>query len=175
MRYQINLLPNREGNFTDKIIYFSFHYLRYILVITQLVVISVFFYRFQIDQQVVDLKDSIKQKSEIILVSSSLLKDIRAIDIKMQSITRAANDQQAMLNMYQYFLNTFPSELFVSTFDMTSTGITFTGYTSNANMIRIYNNRLLKDKRFELIKLSNINKDDVNYTFSFELKNYIGK
>lgn len=172
MRYQINLLPPRDNNFTDRIIYFSFHYLRYILVITQLVVIGVFFYRFQIDQQVVDLKDSIKQKSEIITVSNSLLKETKVIDTKMQSISAALANQQSLQQMYSYFLSTFPADLYLSKMEMDSGGITSEGYTQNVNTIKMYYARLTQDKKFLDVKLDSIKKDDSNYIFSFTLKNF---
>ena len=74
MKYQINLLQEKEKDISGKIIYFALHYLRYILVVTQIVVIAVFFYRFKIDQEVIDLRDELKQKQEIVQVSSPLLK-----------------------------------------------------------------------------------------------------
>ena len=61
MKYQINLLQEKEKDISGKIIYFALHYLRYILVVTQIVVIAVFFYRFKIDQEVIDLRDELKQ------------------------------------------------------------------------------------------------------------------
>ncbi|PJB87766.1 hypothetical protein CO083_05355, partial [Candidatus Roizmanbacteria bacterium CG_4_9_14_0_8_um_filter_34_12] len=64
MKYKINLLLPKEKNWLDKVIYFGLNYLRYILVITQTVIIMVFFYRFKIDQEIVDLKDAVKQKQE---------------------------------------------------------------------------------------------------------------
>lgn len=172
MRYQINLLPPRDNNITDRIIYFSFHYLRYILVITQLVVIGVFFYRFQIDQQVVDLRDSIKQKSEIITVSNSLLKEMKTIDTKMQSIGIAVNNQGNLQKMYEYFLSSFPADLYLTKMELKPGEITIEGYTQNINIVKQYHNRLTQDKKFLEIKLESIKREDVNYIFTFSLKKF---
>lgn len=174
MRYQINLLPPRDNNFTDRIIYFSFHYLRYILVVTQLVVIGVFFYRFQIDQQVVDLRDSIKQKSEIITVSSSLLKEMKTIDTKMQSISIAVENQNQLQEMYAYFLSSFPADLYLTKMELKSNGITIEGYTQNINTVKVYHSRLTRDNKFLEIKLDTIKKEDVNYIFTFSLRKFDG-
>lgn len=172
MRYQINLLPPRDNNFTDRIIYFSFHYLRYILVITQLVVIGVFFFRFQIDQKVVDLRDSIKQKSEIITVSNSLLKEMKTIDIKMQSIGVAIENQSTLQKMYEYFLSSFPADLFLTKMELRNDGIIIEGYTQNIIIVKLYHARLNQDKKFLDIKLSTIKKEDINYIFTFSLKKF---
>ena len=174
MRYQINLLPPRDNNITDKIIYFSFHYLRYILVITQLVVIGVFFYRFQIDQQVIDLKDSIKQKNEIIVVSNALLKDMKTIDIKMRSIAQALDKQNNLEKMYAYFFSTFPADLYLTKLEMNNDEITVIGYTSNITTVKLYHSRLTRDKMFKEVKLDTIKKEDLNYIFTFSLKKFVG-
>ncbi len=174
MRYQINLLPPRDNNITDKIIYFSFHYLRYILVITQLVVIGVFFYRFQIDQQVIDLKDSIKQKNEIIVVSNALLKDMKTIDIKMRSIAQALDKQNSLEKMYAYFFSTFPADLYLTKLEMNNDEITVIGYTPNITTVKLYHSRLTRDKMFKEVKLDTIKKEDLNYIFTFSLKKFVG-
>lgn len=41
--YDINLLPKEKNKLTDKILHFLLYYFRYIIVITQIVVIAVFF------------------------------------------------------------------------------------------------------------------------------------
>jgi len=66
MRHRINLLEKKEQSLLDRLTFFGLNYLRYIIVITQLVVIGVFFYRFQIDQRIIDLKEGVEQKKEIV-------------------------------------------------------------------------------------------------------------
>ena len=73
MRYKINLLEKKDIGLLDKLTFFSLNYLRYIIVITQLVVIGVFFYRFQIDQKIIDLKEGVEQKKEIVKIVLPLL------------------------------------------------------------------------------------------------------
>ena len=48
MKYKINLITKRKEKAVDKVIYFVMNYLRYILVITQIVVIGVFFYNLKL-------------------------------------------------------------------------------------------------------------------------------
>jgi len=73
MRYNINLIEKKEVSLLDRLIFFCLNYLRYIIVITQLVVIGVFFYRFQIDQRIIDLKEGVDQKKEIVKIVLPLL------------------------------------------------------------------------------------------------------
>ena len=68
MRYKINLLEKKDIGLLDKLTFFGLNYLRYIIVVTQLIVIGVFFYRFQIDQRIIDLKEAVEQKREIVKI-----------------------------------------------------------------------------------------------------------
>jgi len=110
MKYKINLLPEKERDFLDKGIYFVVHYLRYVLVITQIVVISVFFYRFKIDQEIIDLKDELQQKQEIVAVSGSLLKEAEIVDLKTKQIREILVNQALFAEPFTYFLDTFPND-----------------------------------------------------------------
>ena len=114
MKYQINLLKEKEKDISGKIIYFALHYLRYILVVTQIVVIVVFFYRFKIDQEVIDLRDELKQKQEIVQVSNPLLKEAQAIDLKTREIKDILDKQSSFQQMLSYFLSVFPNKMRVT-------------------------------------------------------------
>ncbi len=173
MKYQINLFPPKELNFVDKAVYFSFNYLRYILVITQLVVISVFFYRFKIDQEIVDLKDSLQQKEEIVNVSNSLLRDVKAIDIKSRNITTVITQQDNFKAMTDYFLSGFPSAFFLTKLEIFNNGIRFDGTTTNIAVVRAYYLHLKAEKKFKTITLDNLRKSETSgYQFSFNLSNF---
>ncbi|MFS8159061.1 MAG: hypothetical protein ACMG6E_02395, partial [Candidatus Roizmanbacteria bacterium] len=84
---QINLIPHKEKKFAEKVVYFLLHYLRYILVITQIVVILVFFLRFKIDQNVIDLEESYNQKQEILKLASPILDEAQAVSLKEKDIS----------------------------------------------------------------------------------------
>ena len=68
----INLFPVSERTFSEKVLYFSLHYLRYIIVLTQITVIAVFFFRFKVDQEIIDLKEKVTQKQEIFKITKPL-------------------------------------------------------------------------------------------------------
>jgi len=95
MRYYINLLPVDELSIGDHIVYFSFHYLRYVLVITQLVVACVFFYRFKVDQDIIDLRESVSQKKQIAIAMAPILQDISENGRKTNAISNMLKKQYA--------------------------------------------------------------------------------
>ena len=172
MKYRINLLPKKELNITDKVIYFTFHYLRYILVITQLVVIGVFFYRFKVDQEIVDLKDTLQQKREIITVSQPILKAIHTIDVKAGFASGVVKQQKQYQSMMEYFLSIFPDKLSLTSMTIGDGSITFEGTTLDVQSVQIFLARLKSDGKFQNITLQRLDKTEFGYTFTFILKGF---
>ncbi|NTU72626.1 PilN domain-containing protein [Candidatus Roizmanbacteria bacterium] len=172
MKYTINLFPPKEQNVVDKVIYFSFHYLRYILVFTQLVVIGVFLYRFQVDQEIVDLKDILNQKQEIVEVSQPLIKQVEGVDLKIKQASTVLKRQTTFQAMTSYFLNRFPEKLTLTKLKIDDKNIMFEGKTTDADSVRVFYYRLLKEKQFDVIELESLNKVESGYVFNFVLKNF---
>ncbi|MCX6730860.1 MAG: hypothetical protein NTZ55_03355 [Candidatus Roizmanbacteria bacterium] len=163
MKYKINLLPEKERDLLDKGIYFVLHYLRYVLVITQIVVISVFFYRFKIDQEIIDLKDELQQKQEIVAVSDPLLKQAEIVDLKTKQIREILVDQAKFSESFTYFLETFPLHLTIKRLDVRAGIYKFDATTSDPETIRSYMARLKQDKRFKEITLGSIKRDGIEF------------
>lgn len=175
MRYQINLLQEKEKDISGKIIYFALHYLRYILVLTQIVVIAVFFYRFRIDQEVIDLRDELMQKEEIVEVSNSLLQEASGVDIKTREIRDILVKQDSFQQMYAYFLSVFPSDLSIDRLQITENSMEFEAVTGNPAIVKNFLARLNSDKAFATIELGSIRREESQFRCPFRMKGFIPK
>ncbi len=173
MKYKINLFPTPKQTFLDRIIYFSFNYLRYILVITQLVVVGVFTFRFTVDQEIVDLKDKLKQKQDIVQVSSPLIKEGVIIDNKIKNVKDLLTKQKKFNDMLAYYLSVFPEEVVATSITIDDDQIILQGNTSDPTILQSYYNRLKKDQKFKDVQLRNLQKSDTGFTFSLSLKMYV--
>lgn len=172
MKYKINLFPQKNINVVDRLIYFSFHYLRYILVITQLIVIGVFFYRFKVDQEIVDLKDSLNQKQEIVMVSQPLLDEVKRVDLKVTNIKSLLAEQSTTQKMFEYFLNNFPQKFTLTKLSLDPKTINFEGITSDPTIVKVYFDRMRNEHKFVSVDLKKLAKTDNGYTFTFTLSNF---
>lgn len=175
MRYQINLLQEKEKDLSGKIIYFALHYLRYILVLTQIVVIAVFFYRFKIDQEVIDLRDELKQKEEIVLVSNPLMKEAAGVDIKTREIKGILLKQDSFQQMFSYYLSVFPKGMSVTRIQIDEDGLEFEGITTDPSVIKTYLEKLRADKAFKTIELGSIRREEDSFRCPFKLDGFIPK
>ncbi len=171
MKYKINLFPPKRRNMVDDAVYFSFHYLRYILVITQIIVIGVFFYRFKIDQEIVDLKDALSQKQEIVAISEPLIKEVRAVEQKVSSVKTIIQEQSRFQEKFQYLLSVFPEKLTLDELRMDKSGnFHLIGTTSDPGIVKIFYERLKKDNKFKTVDLSNLKKDEEGFRFTLLLQ-----
>ena len=172
MKYNINLLPKKEAPFAERLMYFSLHYLRYIIIITQLVVIGVFFYRFQIDQKIIDLKESVDQKKEIVQVVLPLLKEAESISQRTKESQKIIASQKIFHSMLQYYLSQFPATIILSSMEMGADSIKATGTALNSKDLQAFNSVLKQEKHFGNVNLQDIKRNDQGYAFTLILEKF---
>jgi hypothetical protein len=172
MKYQINLLPKHEQTTIDKITYFALHYLRYILVLTQLVAIGVFFYRFKVDQDIVDLKDTLTQKKAIVDNTKELLDSVKDLDGKISNVKKLYADQDLMGKQYSYYISKFASDVKITSILHDKESINIKGEASDIAAVRLVYEQLREEAVFKTVSLANVNKSDTGFTFDITLAEF---
>ncbi len=172
MKYKINLLEQKTAPLTERVMYFALNYLRYIIIITQLVVIGVFFYRFQIDQKIIDLKESVEQKKEILQVVLPLLKEAELIDRRSTEAQKIIASQDQSNAMMQYFLSVFPADTSLSSLNMDQAGIKAVGSTTNPEHFQAFYNLLKRENKFGTVELQSMQKTPTGFEFTLTVGDF---
>ncbi|MDA1316403.1 MAG: hypothetical protein O3B87_00085 [bacterium] len=172
MKYLINLFPKPKQNSSEKIIYFATHYLRYVLVITQFVAICVFFYRFKVDQEIVDLRDKLHQQESILTSTGGLIGRIQELDNKMRNVKTIMQDQDAFRSEYAYFFSILPTDIIISKMDISAKEVAINGISTSVNPIRSLNDKLIADGKYKTVNLLNIEKGEAGFSFNMQLSQY---
>ncbi len=172
MRFGINLIGEKKRDLFETFVFFFLNYLRYILVITQLVVIGVLFYRFSIDQSIIDLKESVDQKREIIKTVSPLLAEVKKVDSQITEIKNVVNQQGSQRRMFDYVLSQFPASATLTQFLLDPTKLTLIGSSTSSKDIQLFYNKLKKDSKFASVDFSTIKKTENGYLFTLELQGF---
>lgn len=173
MKYDINLLSKKQEAFFDRAVHFALYYLRYILVITQLVVILVLFYRFKIDNDILELRDQIAQKREIIRVTTPLLEEVTRLDVQVSGTLDSTSKQAQMQNAFTYLLSVFPSDVTLSKFSVQNGQYSLVGSAPDAQVIQLFYGKLRQDKRFGVVTLENLIKSsEAGISFSLILDKF---
>ncbi|MEX1052581.1 MAG: PilN domain-containing protein [Patescibacteria group bacterium] len=174
MKYKINLIEKEggKGSFLNKLNYFFFNYFRYILVFTQLVVISVLFFRFTIDQSIIDLKESINQQEELLKAVRPILDESQRIDAKLKKADLIIKDQEILSEQLNYLLPTFPSTVFLNTLAFTKESARMDGIILNPTHLQAFVNKIKEENLYKDVSLSAIERTEQGYAFSITLNGF---
>lgn len=173
MRYEINLFPKREVALVSKTQYFASHYLRYILVLTQFVVICVFFYRFSIDQQIIGEKEKLAQKRAIIAATKPLRDEMNKTQKSIKSVQSIFGTQDKWKSKMNYLLSVFPVGVTLTSLKDEGDTLRFTAVAKSPEIIKKMYGRILADKRFLKVQFGTFTiKNKTEYQFDMVLDQY---
>lgn len=172
MKYSINLVQKTSRNFFEKVSYFFSNYLRYILVITQLVVIGTLFIRFQIDQNIIDLKESIDQKKEIVKTATPLINEFKSIDSRTKNVEKIITTQTKTPEMLDYITSIFPEKLFLSKLEIENGSLKMSGVALSAKELQSFYNFLKNDNHFATVNFDDFKKNGDSFSFALSLTKF---
>ncbi|OGK39808.1 hypothetical protein A3F34_01080 [Candidatus Roizmanbacteria bacterium RIFCSPHIGHO2_12_FULL_44_10] len=166
----INLLPKREKRVTDKLLYFLLHYFRYVIVVTQIVVIGVFFYRFSEDQKIIDQKESFKQKQQILNITLPLVEEAEAVQRKTLQIDELLSNQDTFIERFDYVISVVPQDIVLIGFEVGETAIKLNGTSQGLLSVRSLNKRLQQRKEFSNARIITVERNDIGgFLFSISI------
>ena len=132
----INLAKHRGDSFWDTFISWALTVGRMVVILTEGIALAAFLYRFSLDRQLVDLHDHIQQQTAVV----SLLKNNEANFRNLQSRLSIAKNVIASTNSFTKtftdVLSIIPSDMQVTTFQMTPTAIRMEGSLQSITSLR---------------------------------------
>lgn len=154
----INLVIKQETDesISGQIFSWALTYGRYIIIITQIVVLSVFFLRFKLDRDHTDLKEAVTQKQVLVESVADLEGEIRRIQGKLETIASLTKNQQVLLNMLRFLEQASPSDMRFMALTLNGDRISFTAYTGNLHSFNFLLRQLQQADKFSDIVLQDI-------------------
>lgn len=154
----INLVVKDElgESFSGQILSWALTYGRYIIIITQIVVLSVFFLRFKLDRDHTDLKEAVSQKQALVESITDLETDIRRIQGRLAHINQITTQQSALPKVLLFLQNNSPINMVYSNINLTSEKINFSATAENLRSFNFLLRRLQQDKKFSEVTLEDI-------------------
>lgn len=156
---RINLLQKKELKFSEKMLYFALHYLRYIIVLTQISVIAVFIYRFKIDQEIIDLKEKVNQLQEIMKISTPLIESANTLQTKLTYSKTVLQAQNRFNNIIKPILNAAPEPVTIDEIDFSEKSLNFKGHSADFQAIRFLDDEIKKNLHLKNLSLTAVDRD----------------
>jgi hypothetical protein len=152
----INLAKNRQTPFFDKFINWALTIGRLIVIITEVVAIIVFVYRFSLDEKLADIHSSIKQKQNLVLALKSDENKYRnlqdRITLAANFATKATKSSQTITDV----VNLIPAQIGINNLILNNDEIKININTSSISSLEGLVEALKNYKNIKSISIDNI-------------------
>ena len=176
--WRINLLPkdNLGSTLADKLLLWATTYGRYIIVLTEFVVILVFLSRFKFDQELTDLHEEISQKRAIIQATKNI--EISFVNLQERlgeiKINKKFNDKY--LVVLRFLTDNTPQDITLNNLSFNNKNLSLTGSSLSEKSLSRLANAFSTSPYFENVNIGNIsiNKETgstgINFSLSANVK-----
>lgn len=156
----INLIIKDElgESFSGQLLKWALTYGRYTIIITQIIVLSVFFLRFKLDRDHTDLKEAVAQKQAIIESVADLESEIRRVQDRLDNIKRLSLNQNGPLKILKFFQDNSPSDTIFDSFSFNNNKLSFSASVGNLRSFSFFMNQMQQVKYFSEVNLGEINR-----------------
>ncbi len=141
----INLLKNDKNGIVERTINWALTVGRVLIIVTELIALGAFLYRFGLDQQLVDLRSKIKQEQTIVALQKQNEDTYRNLQDRLSVVSLADASMQKN------------SKIIKDVLGFTPVGMSFTNFTFTSDLLRIQ---------------ANVNSVDALSSFVTSLKKY---
>lgn len=165
----INLFKEGGKSFVDRFLKWALNTGRLIIILTEIIALSAFLYRFSLDRQLIDLSDKIKQQEKIIELLHENEKQYRNLQERLTFITLLGNSSDKKVQTFKDILKRFPKDMLINSVSLHNKGISLNGSVSSIASLHSFIKQL---KDFSLVKNTSIQRLDnkiSNSTITFNL------
>ena len=132
----INLAKNRGESFWDRFISWALNAGRILVILTEGIALIAFLYRFTLDRQLVDLRDHIKQEQAILDLLKNNEATYRSLQNRLSLAKTTIDDANQTTQVFFDMLKLIPSNMEVTTFQMTQDTLRLEGSLGSISSLR---------------------------------------
>ena len=154
----INLLPHDafETSTVGVVLEWGLAFGKWAVIITQLVVMLAFLWRFTLDRQLTDLRNAIAKDSAIITSYSQIERDFTLAQKRVVSAKAALADQQAINTAFAALTADTPTGIWYDHVTITPKSVAFTAYASSLGSFGQFLTTLQGDSSFSDVSIGQI-------------------
>ncbi len=151
----VNLLKTKGNNFGDKFIKWALTIGRMVIILTETIALAAFLYRFILDRQIIDQRDTIKQKAAQIQLYDKNEKEFRNLQDRLQLINKLNNQASDTVIILTDVTNMAPSGIVFNTLSINNNTLHIDANIQSVNAFTDFVNKL---KKYSAIKSVSIDK-----------------
>lgn len=170
---EINLLPPSEfeSSFGGKFLKWAVTTGRYIIILTEIVVIAAFFSRFKLDRDVSLLSDEVSGAINVLEANSQLESDFRSTQTRTAAVGNLLTEQMKLKAVIDKLEEQSAGRVTLSTFGINPSGITLTGQSTDETNLGGFLAALALDPKWKSVEVNEIaGSRDTGIRFTLSIK-----
>jgi len=154
----INLLPptDFEMSFWGKFLKWAVTAGRYIIIVTELVVIVAFLSRFKLDQDVADLVNTLEAEKNVLEAQQSTEAEFRRVQARLASVGQMVSSQLEARNKAEMVAAKIPLEVKLLSMRLEEGGVTIVANTLSEQALGEMLGRFSRDERVKGVDMTNV-------------------
>jgi len=172
-RREIELLPQEEWEKTSfgKLLKWTLTVGRYIVIVTELIVILAFLSRFKLDRDLTDLYEDIEQKQARIEASSDFENEFRFLQKRLVMVEGVEKKQLSTAGVIDELTPLIPLDISLTKLTVSGQEVSLTAIALSEQGLASFINSLKKSDKFENLALSQVTSGtEKGVGIQFELK-----
>ena len=148
---------------------------RWIVIVTELIVILAFLSRFKLDRDLTNLNETVKQKQAVVIASSEFEKEFRFLQKRLSTIEGLKKSQIEAGQILDVFAQLTPRGVQLSNFSLADKKVSLTATADSEFTLAAFLNSLKQSPKIEKLAISKISTDAehglrINFNLKTELK-----
>ncbi len=158
---QVNLIPQDDFESTTlgRILTWLLTTFRYIVIITEMIVMFAFLSRFWLDARNSDLTEEVKTKQGQILSSSIFEKEFKNVQKRLTIFSSLTNEERPKTRLLEAISQVIPPEVYLQTTSFSENQVTLSGYAITERDIAQFMVNLESGGNFEEVALTKVDTD----------------
>lgn len=152
----INLLKKKQGAFVDKFTNWALTVGRLLVILTELIALSAFLYRFSLDRQLIDLHSKIKQEEAVVKTLKNSEDKYRNLQDRLALASNFSNNGIEQIKIFQDILNFAPKGLTLNNLVMYESRISINAIVQNTSSLNLFTNFLKTYPKIRKLNLDTI-------------------
>ncbi|OGG02280.1 hypothetical protein A2W14_00950 [Candidatus Gottesmanbacteria bacterium RBG_16_37_8] len=154
----INLIikPEEQLSISSQFLNWALTYGRYIIIIIQIVVLSVFFMRFKIDRDRTDLKEGVVQKKALVESIIDVENEIKRVQKRLSDIKLITSNQDIYLRVIKFLEKNTPVDTSFALLSFSKNTVKFVAISENLKTFNFLLKRIQDDKLLTDIQLEDL-------------------
>lgn len=134
---------------------------RYIVVFTEGIVLIVFLSRFWLDSQIIDLKQVITSKAQIVQSAQNFEKEFLVVQAKMQEVKSLQTELFSASPYFSIVEQSIPQQATLTKLTINPDGVIIQGKTSSYDAVTAFVQALKNKEEFVEVKLSSLSREQL--------------